>query len=401
VGKSTFAGVLMQDRPGRLVTLDDPGVLAAARMDPVGFVEQAPAQTLVIDEIQRAPELILALKAAIDRDRTPGRFIVTGSADLLRLERSPDSLAGRAVSIDLYGLSQGEIHQRGDDFAARVLAEEGRPGSQSYGADRPPPNSSELSSSLTRAELVAVLAKGGYPQMHRLDGSLGRTWLDSYLSRVVQRDAADVRSVQPDRLRSVLRLMAANQAGELVKARLAQQAGLPATTLSTYLDVVQALHLVRLVPSWTPNLTRREIARPKALVLDSALALRLARLTPPQLEAITGADHLGGVLEGFVGSELIKQQGWTRAPYEVHHYRDRDGREVDLVLELEDGRVIGIEVKATQTPRADHFIGLRAFADRLGDRFVGGYVVGLSASAQRFGDRLWSIPVAELWQGGQ
>ncbi len=387
VGKSTFAQVLMARRPHLARTLDDPGVLAAARFDPVAFVDQAPGRALVIDEIQRAPGLILALKAAIDRDRTPGRFLVTGSADLLRLERSADSLAGRAVSLDMYGLSQGEILRISDDFPSVVLA--------SLQADR----SDASLPGWSRERLVGALSRGGYPQMQQLDDDLGRTWIDSYLARIIQRDAADVHRVQPARLRSVLRLIAANQAGELVKARVADQASLPATTLPVYLDVLQALQLIHLVPAWTPKLTRREIARPKALVLDPALALRLARLTPGQLERVTGAEFLGGMLEGFVASELLKQQGWTATPFELQHYRDRDGREVDLILELSDGRVIAIEVKATRTPRAEHFEGLRILGERLGGGFVAGFLLHLGSAPQRFGDRLWALPVNSLWQG--
>lgn len=384
VGKSTFAGMLMSGRPASMMTLDDPQVLDAARSDPVGFVSQVPGATLVIDEIQRAPELILPIKAAIDRDRTPGRFVLTGSADLLRIERTPDSLAGRAVSLDLFGLSQGELLGRRDDFIARVL-----------GFD----DGDTVTSTFRRSDYAAVIGRGGYPELRGRDWADSRVWLDSYLTRIVQRDASDLRrSVVPARVRSVLRLLAANQAGELVKARIAEQAALPATTLPAYLDLLEAMYLVRLIPSWTPNLTRREVARPKAVIADSALALRLARLTPDQLVPIVGGEHFGAMLEGFVIGELMRQQGWSAQPHELFHYRDRDGLEVDVVIELDDGRVIGIEVKAAEAARSEHFMSLKSFAQRLGSRFAAGIVLCTATSGQRFGERFRSLPVASLWE---
>ncbi len=384
VGKSTFAEMLTSGSAARLVTLDDPQSLDAARSDPVGFVHQAPSATLVIDVIQRAPELLLPIKAAIDRDRRPGRFVLTGSADLLRLERTPDSLAGRAVSIDLFGLSQGELRGLREDFVTRALEHD---------------KVDQVRSTLTRTDYAAAIGRGGYPEIRERDWPDMRVWLDSYLARIVQRDAADLRrSVDPARLRSVLRLLAANQGGELVKARIAQQAALPATTLPGYLDLVEAMYLVRLLPAWTPNLTRREISRPKAVVSDSALALRLARLTPGQLAPVVGGEHFGAMLEGFVVGELMRQQGWSTAPFELFHYRDRDGLEVDVVIELDDGRILGLEVKAAAAARNEHFAPLKALQERLGSRFAAGIVLCTAGSGQRFGERMLSLPVAALWE---
>lgn len=382
VGKSTFARMLAQGRPADTVTLDDPQFLSAARTDPVAFINQSSGRTLVIDEIQRAPDLVLPIKAAIDRDRTPGRFILTGSADLLRVERTPDSLAGRAVSIDLFGLSQGELAGRREDFVARAL--ELRPG---------------YVSSWQRSDYAHAIGRGGYPEVRAYDWADASLWIDSYLRRIVQRDATDLRrSVSPERLHAILRLIAANQAGELVKSRLAEQSGLPATTLPGYLDLVEALYLVRLLPAWTPNLTRRETGRPKTVIADSTLALRLARLTPEQLIPVVGGEHFGAMLEGFVIGELMRQQGWSSVPYELFFFRDRNGPEVDLIAELEDGRVLAIEVKAAESARREHFAGLDTLARRLGDRLAAGIVLCTSGTSQRFGERMWSLPVAAIWE---
>lgn len=384
VGKSTFAELLASERPARLLTLDDDQTLAAVRADPRTFVDQFPDATLIIDEVQRAPELILAVKAAVDRHRVPGRFILTGSADLLRLERTPDSLAGRAITLHLHGLSQGEQLRRREDFIAGLRA----------GAHPP-----SFTTAWDRSAYVSALARGGYPEVRGLAGRLRNAWLDSYLERVIQRDALDAFGpTQPARLESLLRLLAANQSGELVKARLADQARIPATTITGYLDVLRALFLVDHLAPWTPNLTKREVGRPKTLVSDSALALRLDRLTEGQLTPLVGSDHLGGLLEGLVVTELSKQAGWSDEEFRLFHFRDRNGIEVDLVVELGDGTIFGVEVKASKTFKADHFAGLRGLADRAGSRFLGGIVLNTSEAGYQYAYRMWGLPISALWE---
>lgn len=377
--------MILGERPSRLLTLDDEQTLASARADPQAFVEQHPHETMVIDEVQREPQLILAIKATIDRDRRPGRFVLTGSSDLMRLERTPDSLAGRATTLHLQGLSRGERLGRVDDIVALLRDIASRP--------------VEFTTKWRRSDYVAALACGGYPEVHGLEGRLRNTWLDSYLSRIIQRGARDVyRATQPARLQSVMRLIAAQQSGELVKARIAEHASLAASTVTTYLDVLETLFLVSLLPPWTPNLTRREIGRPKAIVSDSALAMRLDRVTEEQLLPLIGSDHLGGLLEGFVVAELLKQSGWSDEDYRLYHYRDRNGLEVDVVIELGDGTVVGLEVKAAKTFKSEHFAGLASLADKLGDRFRGGYVLNTSNTGYQYATRLWGLPISALWE---
>lgn len=383
VGKSTFAGMLVSGRTSLSLTLDDRTLLDAARQDPQGFVEQAGERVLVIDEVQRAPDLILAVKLSVDRHRAPGRFILTGSSDLLALERTPDSLAGRAVTLALAPLSQGELAGSLDDLVPRLIHEDPLPTTKPW----------------TRAQYVAAVVRGGYPEVRLLDARMRRTWIDSYIRRIVQRDATEVLATpQPQRLTSLLRLIAANQSGELVKARLATAAALPASSITPYLDALRTLFLITMIEPWTPNLTRREVGRPKAVVTDSGVAARLAGLTEEGLGQPTGNDHLGPLLEGFVAAELTRQQGWSAEEFRVGHFRDRNGLEVDLIIELGDGRVIGIEVKAAQTLRAQDFRGLGGLRDRLGDRFVRGVVLYTGYRSVPFGDRLSGLPVCALWE---
>lgn len=160
---------------------------------------------------------------------------------------------------------------------------------------------------------------------------------------------------------------------------------------------MEATYLIDLLKPWGANLTKREIGRPKVLVSDSALAMRLTRTTSQQLESLTST-RIGGISEAFVAGELLKQQGWSDVEFEVFHYRDRDGVEVDLIVELDDGRVLAIEVKSSVTYKPEHFKGLRFVRDRLGDRFAGGIVLGMAAEGLRFGDRLWGMPISALWE---
>jgi predicted AAA+ superfamily ATPase len=385
VGKSTLAAELSTHPDAVSVTLDDDDVRAAAVADPATFVSQAGRGRLTIDEVQRSPELLLAIKASIDRDRRPGRFLLTGSSDLLRLPSASESLAGRAVTIPLGTFSQGELEGRSEAFIDRFIA-----GGSTL---------ARFVTELDRTDLVERVVVGGYPEVQSLSPRMRDLWFDSYATRLVTRDSRQfTRASDPGRLAALLRLMAANQTGELVKARLARDAGMPEVAASVALDVLQTMFLVGALRPWTPNLTSREVGRPKTFVTDSGLAARLARLTGQALAAPLGSSHLGGQLEGFVAGELRRQAAWSPQPYELFHFRDRAGLEVDLIAELDDGAIVGIEVKAGATVKGEHFRGLAALRERLGNRFVGGVVLNTSQRALPFGDRLWSAPVSALWE---
>lgn len=387
VGKSTLAAMLGELRGSdvRYVSFDDAVQRGAVLDDPEAFVDQAPDGLVVLDEIQRVPEIILPIKASIDRDRRPGRFILTGSADLLRLERTPDSLAGRAVTLPLRTLSQGELRRHHDDFITRFLA----------GEVDPP----QVTSGTTRDEYAQILAAGGYPEAHGLRPRTRRAWMDGYLDRIVQRDARDVRrTVDNRRLAAVLRLLAANQSGELVKVRIATDADIPPTTITAYIDLLETLYLVETVQPWTANLTKRQTGKPKAVVTDSALAMHLSGVTPEQVSSPIGGEMLGPLLEGLVVSELRKQLSWSDTRYSLFHYREASGTEVDVIIELDDGRVIALEVKARQTYKPEQFRGLQKLADRIGDRLVAGIVLGTADKGIRYSSNLYGLPIASLWE---
>lgn len=382
VGKSTLAHLLAKPDT-RYTTLDDETTLTLATRDPVAYVNSAGDATLVIDELQRRPELLLEIKATIDRDRRPGRFILTGSADLLRLQRTPDSLAGRAALLNLEGFSQGELQGRLDDFVGRLEASEPSP---------------SLSSPLTRRDYAKLLVLGGFPDVQVASPRSRRIWFDSYIEQSIQRDAGDLGvAYQPERLGTLLRVLSTNQSGELVKAHVASRADLPATSVTPYLDLLSRLFLTYTLPAWTNNPLRRIIGKPKAGVRDIGLAAHLLGTTAEKLTDLN-SPHMGALLESFVATELLKQRTWSDAQYDLSHFRDSRGNEVDIVVELADGGIWGIEVKSSQTLRQDHFTSLELLREKLGERFRGGVVLSFHPSTMPMGPRLWAMPVSALWE---
>jgi len=387
VGKSTFAQMVVDSRPYIHVSLDDQEFRTAAREDPRSIAELMPSGTVVIDEIQRDLNLTLALKSSIDSNRHPGRFILTGSSDLLRLTTNPDSLAGRAATINLHGLSQGEIAGEKEDFATWI---------------RTNPDIAQVETAWTRDDYVSALCAGGYPEVRTLNTRMRNLWLDSYVDRVLSRDVGDVsRGLSTDRLSAVLRLIAANQSGEMVQTRLASSLGMPKSSISAYLSALHTMYLTTDLPPWGVNLTSREVSRNKVSVADSAIAMRIDRLDRDSLVGVEGLSQskvLGGLLEGFVVSELLKQSGWSEQSYNLFHFRDSDGLEVDVILEFDNGDAVLIEVKAASTYGSNHTAGIRALAKRLGSRFLCGIVLGTSNRGYVLGDRVFGMPISSLWE---
>lgn len=384
VGKSTLARTIAAEDAVH-VTLDRESTRDAAIADPEGFVNQAGNAQLVIDELQRLPSLTLALKAAIDADRRPGRFILTGSASLLTIRGTVDSLAGRASRLHLFGFSEGERTGVRDDIAHLVRTRSVEHLVRARGTH-------------TRAGYASLISHGSYPEAQRLGTRDRNTWVDDYLQSIVTRDLPDLRrEIRPARAMALLRTIAGRQAAELVKARLASDTDIPASTLTSYLDLLHDVGLVASLPPWTPNLAKREIGRPKTLILDSAVATRLARVSAEQLRSLEYGEALGSFLEAWVAAELLKQQTWSAEEFELFHYRERDGTEVDLVLEFADGGVLGIEVKASSSYSARQFTGLAKLRDRLGTRFLGGIVLGTAEHGYRYADRLVGAPLSALW----
>jgi len=251
----------------------------------------------------------------------------------------------------------------------------------------------------TRQNYADMLEVGSYPEAITLTPRTRRVWFDSYLSGMVYRDLREQRTqYDPQRGLAVIRVLAGHPASELVISHLARDARIPASSTAGYVDLFRSAGLVASIPPWTPNLSKRESGRSKTFLLDSGLALRTTRITSSQLLAIENLESFGGFLEAMVDTELLKQQTWTETEHEVFHFRDRDGWEVDALLELTGGGVIGIEVKASTTFKGDQFNGLRRLRDSLGSRFIAGFVLNTGQEGFRYADRLYGLPISALWE---
>jgi hypothetical protein len=380
-GKSTLARIAAQARPNALVRLlDDPATLRAARDDPAGFVDHD--GLLVIDEVQLAPELFRSIKAAVDTDPQPGRFLLTGSAQVLALRQLPDALPGRMEIVELWPFSQGEIDRCPDGFIDAAFS-------------RGPALS--RTSALRKRDYLERVVRGGFPEAVRRSARRRAAFFDSYLTSLIERDVKELAAIERSGdLRRLLSLLAGRSGCLLVPATLAGESGVPRATLNRYLGLLAAVFLIKRIPAWSASQTQRAIGTPKLAFADTGIACHLLGQDAARLGEPDGA--AGPMMETFVLMELARQLSWSSERAGLHHYRTKDRVEVDAVLETPDGRVVAIEVKAGATVRTEDLAGLRHLGQRLGPRFIAGYVLYTGQQTLPFGDRLRALPIDALWQ---
>lgn len=382
-GKSTLATQVVKTRPGMAsVTLDDLVALAAARRDPAGFIAGYPTG-LFLDEIQRALDVVLPIKLAVDRDRRAGHFLVTGSANVMLLPALADSLAGRMQVLTLWPLSQGEIEGVREGFVDHVFAAEALP---------------PIAAQETPRSMDQRMLRGGYPEaVLRTDAARRAEWFNAYASALVQRDILELARIDAvhdlDRL---LRLLA-SRTGELVNlSEYARTLGIAQTTLKRYLALLEAAHIVKRIGPWSGNATMRMVRSPKLLFCDSGLAAALSGSDEASLASDPG--RRGHLLESFVVAELLKQLGWSRTRARLFHFRTGSGEEVDVVLEGPGGRLVGVEIKSSHTVQSRDARGLEALRRAAPHRFHRGVVLHMGDGVIPFGDRIWAVPVEALWR---
>jgi hypothetical protein len=380
-GKSTLAEELVdQLEDARYFTLDRGLALAAARDDPAGFIAGG-ARTLVIDEVQRAPDLLREIKASVDRDRRPGRFVLTGSADVLTLPGVSETLAGRMEVLRLWPLSQGEIEGHREIFLDALLA--GDPGALAVDV-----------SPIDREKLSSRIAAGGFPEAVARAGTRRGRWFDSYLDTMLQREVRDLANIAglADMPRLML-LLASRATGLLNYASLARDLGMPQTTLKRYIALLETAFLVHSVPAWFRNIGKRLVKSPKLILTDAGLLAHL----------LGGEESLersfGAALENFVLMEIVKQASVNVARPAIFHYRSAEGLEVDAVIEPRGGPVCAVEVKAAATLTSRDSRGLRSLAEALGDEFGAGVILHTGSEAVQLASKIWALPLSALWAG--
>lgn len=360
-------------------SLDDPALLQAVRADPLGFVKRL--DRAIIDEVQRAPQLLMALKLVIDQDRRPGRFLLTGSANLMALPQIADSLAGRVDILNLLPLSHSELARRPNDFLSRAR-------SQNW------PLSSR--SPRHKTDMTQLVLAGGYPEMQqRATQARRQAWARAYMNTLIERDIQDIAQIDQSSQVPQLLNIAAELSGQLVNmSQIGGQIGMNGKTVDKYLSILEKLFLVRRLPAWSRNELSRLVKTPKIHFLDAGLQSTLTRLTPELV--LTQRSRFGNTLETWVYAELLKLLSITPETWFLSHYRDKDQVEVDFVLESPLREIIGIEIKAAASVQSSDFKGLRRLREIAGAQFVTGIVLYDGSQAHSFGEGLWAVPLDRL-----
>lgn len=384
-GKSTLLQMHTAERGGTYRSLDVPEWLTAAAEDPTTFVSTGD-RPLRIDEVQRGgDDLVLAVKAAVDQTREKGQFVLSGSTNFLTVPTLSESLAGRVGFVETWPFTMSERTGARSDFCDLVF-------------DDPRSLLRESQSPWQRSDYLDLICSGGYPEAVELaDPAARRRWFDSYLRTVITRDVRSFARLQHAAIvPRLLELVAARAGSITVIADVARSLEIATETARTYLGYLGIVYLTVDVPAWSTNLTTKVARTPKTYVSDPGLAAHVVRVDAGGLQR-PGHPALGGLAETLAATELIRLRGAAETVFDLRYFRDRDGREIDLVLESWDGRVVAIEVKASATPRSIDARHLRWMREKLGDRMRGGVILHLGQSAISLGDGIVAVPLSALW----
>lgn len=385
-GKTTLVRLLQEATGGSFRSLDDDATLAAAIADPREFVTYGETPR-VIDEVQRGGDaLVLAVKHTVDRDNARGQFVLSGSSRFLTVPTLSESLAGRAAFVDVWPFAMVERTGVTDDLAALLVND-------------PEALFGEATSPWMRSDYLRLVCQGGFPEAVAMDDAeLRREWFRGYLRTVIQRDVRQFADIQHSAaIPRLLRLVAARTGSAAVVSDLAQSLAMDQKTIRNYLSYLDVVFLSIEVPAWSTNLSSKVAKSGRIYLADTGLAAQVMGVGPSTL-ALPGNAALGPLVETFVATELTKLLANHSEDLALHHFRDRDGREIDFIIEAPDGRLVGIEVKASSSVTASDFRHLRWLAEKAGDRLTAGIVLYLGEHALPFGDRMIAAPVSALWR---
>ncbi len=382
-GKTTLALDVGKARGFAYISFDDDGARDAAENDPKGFVAALPTR-VILDEVQRVPWIFPALKRTIDHRRTAGRFILTGSTNVMLVPRLSESLAGRLAILQLHPLSQVELQRVRSRFIEALFNNRFR---------------TRLSEG-NRGSLTDLIASGGYPAALARRSTLRRqAWYRDLVETQIQRDVQDVARIHSlNVLPRLLSYAAANTASLFNASDLAAPFHQSRQTINDYVTVLERVFLVERLTPWHSNQLSRLVKTPKLHIGDTGLACALLGVDAQNLAE--DRTRLGSLFESFVLQELRRQASGRAIPIRFFHYRDRDGFEVDIVAERSASTLAGIEVKGASSVRERDFRGLRKLRGVAGNRFAAGVVLYDGDTAIRFDTNLWALPVSTLWDLG-
>jgi len=378
-------------------TFDEAAVLSAAQADPDAFIAGLP-ERVILDEVQRAPELFRAIKLSVDRNRAPGRFVLTGSANALVLPGVSESLAGRMGVLTLHPFSQGEREGLKEGFIDACFATKFSPATPALADDADTDDDGDGAAGSGWPALAERIAAGGFPEAcERMSATRRAAWFDSYLTTLIERDVRDIANIQGLRdLPRLLKFAATRASGMLNLTNLARDAGLSLTTLQRYWALLEATFLVQTLPAWSASLGVRLVKAPKVFLNDTGLLCALLDIDAARLK--TDDLMTGALLESFVVQELTRQSAWNATRAGIFHFRTHAQQEVDIVLEDAKGRLVGIEVKKTTSPGAGDFKGLKALQAATGKKFLRGILLHAGAQSLSFAPELHAMPVSALWR---
>jgi predicted AAA+ superfamily ATPase len=384
VGKTTLALEFLKEGNYTYLTFDDEITYLAAKSNMSGFIADIP-KPVIIDEVQRVPEIFLAIKQDVDTNRIAGRYLLTGSANPLFIPRLGDSLAGRMEIISLMPLSQGEIYGQEEKFIDLVFS------------DKPLKAPNQI---LDKEELYRRITTGGYPSVQELNGEDCDAWMRNYLNLILQRDIRDLAQIEKiTELPNILNILATRVSNLLNVAEIARESKMVAQTLHRYLSLLETIFIINLQPSWHANLTLRFIKSPKLYLVDSGLLSYLLGVSVERI--LNDSFQVGKIVENFVVGELQKQATWSRIQIGLYHFRTTGGEEVDIVLENRLGQIVGIEVKNSTKVTPNDFKGLKYLKEKVKDKFIKGIVLYTGSQYIPFGECLYALPVNSLWNTDQ
>ena len=379
-GKTTLMREIGEELGMHYLTFDTLKQLIAAQEDPEGFIG-ALSRPVIIDEVQRVPQIALPIKLAVDEERVFGSFALTGSANPLVAPKLNDSLAGRMFILHMWPLSMSEIQRKKSRFLELIF------------------DSTSIFSEGThwdRKNMANIFMAGGYPDALALDSLMRDRWYDNLLTTILERDVQDIANItRPRDIAKLLSILAARSSNLLNLSELSRISSIPYTTLNHYMTLLEALFLIIRQPAWHLNRTKRLIKMPKIYFGDTGLLVNQLRVGKELI--LEDGRLLGPILENFVFLELKKLSTWALYPIDLYHYRTQTGAEVDIVLENRAGQIVGIEVKSSYSVKAGDFGGLKTLAADTGKHFIRGIVLYTGQEYVPFGKNLFALPINAIW----
>lgn len=385
-GKSTLVQKLAaKEWPADYVTFDEATMLGAAEANPESFL-RAYENRLILDEVQMVPDLFRVLKLLSDEARLEdkssanGRYLLTGSANIMALPQLSDALVGRMRVLTLYPLSALEISGGKGDFLSRLMS-----------------NGFKPATIKRKGHITDIIKQATFPEITDEDNERRRQWFESYITTILQRDVRQIADIAKlGVLPNLLKVLAGRAGGLVNEADISRAIGQNAVTAKNYRVLLQMMFLTFDVKPWFRNIGKRLVKSPKSYIIDTSLLCHLQQVDMENV-AINDPYLFGHIFENFVATELIKQLSSSVDPAELYHFRTSDGKEVDFVLERPDGKLASIEVKGRDAVSEADFKGLKELGKQTKDDFICGIVLYRGNKVIPFGDRMWAVPVDAMW----